>query len=63
MAPIYLLSSRQAVKHAVVDLVHPRIQDSEEGPLDAEVRAQEDLVRVELGEAGVLLIIDPRQVL
>jgi hypothetical protein len=39
IAPIYLLSSRQAVQHKVVDLVHLRIQDSEEGPLDAEVRA------------------------
>jgi hypothetical protein len=26
-------------KHEVVNLVHLRIQDSEEGPLDAEVRA------------------------
>jgi hypothetical protein len=50
------------VKHEVVDLIHPCIQDRKEGPLNAEVRAQEDFVRVEPREA-VLLIVGPRQVL
>jgi hypothetical protein len=62
IAPIYLLFPRQAVKHEVVDLIHPCIQDREEGPLNAEVRAQEDLIGVEPGEA-VLLIVGLSQVL
>jgi len=47
------LFSRQAVKHAVVDLVHPRIQESEEGSLNTEVRAQKDLVKVKLRKAVI----------
>jgi hypothetical protein len=62
IALIYLLFPRQAVKHEVVDLIYPCIQNSEERSLDAEIRAQEDLVGVEPGEA-VLLIIDPKQML